>query len=354
VNDAGSVLKLGQLVLAVERVVSAVRQSRLAGSERSGRVATAIQEIATITRARGQASVEHALATVAASMITPVDPSSLTWNAFRLFEIEDSETSWTKWMASLLSPENGTALSQLAWRSVCDAVLEQGQKPPVHAEPEDNVLATAQDWRSAREIPLPYGSVDREVADEDLGRPDIVVDAPDLFVVLENKLDAGWHDGAETQAAKYHQFGMKHRGTRQRLGLVLLTKRDDFEMGADGVNWVRILYRDLARALRRSLRQALGVDASHSSLLALWPALLTVAAIEQDLCERNGRRVTSQGERRRRARKEQDDGFDKSFLRQAARSAPLRPRTPLRRLRGVQRARRRESARRRGRLRDAE
>jgi hypothetical protein len=64
---------------------------------------------------------------------------------------------------------------------------------------------------------------------------------------------------------------------------VLLTKRDDFEMGADGADYVRVLYRDLARALRRNLRRALEVDSSPNAIFALWPAQMTVAAIEQDM-----------------------------------------------------------------------
>jgi hypothetical protein len=271
-----------QLVGAIEAVASAVRRMREPDPERVARLERAVHAIATTTREHGEASVRTALAAIAASMIAPVDPSAVTWNAFRMFEVEEAETAWTKWNAALLSPENGAALSRLVWRSFCEAVLEQHDAVTDGGPRGAGVFATAQDWETARDVPLPPGSVDREVSDPELGRPDIVIETPALLVVLENKLDAGWHDGEQTQAAKYRRFGVKYRRER-KLGLVLLTKRDDFEMGADGTDYVRVLYRDLARALRRNLGRVLEVDSSPSTMLSLWPALMTVAAIEQDL-----------------------------------------------------------------------
>lgn len=243
----------------------------------------AVENVASVTRTHGQVSVEDGLAKIAAEMLAPVDPSSIGWNAFRAFEVERSETAWTKWLAALLSPENGAALSRLAWRSVCDAVLTQRCDPEVCVDEERDVLADAAVWRHAREQTLVDGSVEREVTDENHGRPDIVIDAPGLFVVLENKLDAGWHDGDEPQPVQYREFGLKHRAAGQRLGLVLLTKREEFKLEAHCADYVRILYRDVARALRRNLRQALAADASPAALLMLWPALITVTAIEHEL-----------------------------------------------------------------------
>lgn len=280
----GRVAESSTVIAAIETVAKAVRRAREAKDPaRSERMIAAVENVASVTRTHGQATVEYGLAKITAEMLAPVDPSSIGWNAFRAFEVESSETAWTKWIAALLSPENGAALSRLAWRSVCDAVLAQRYNPEACVEEERDVLADAAAWRHAREQTLVGGSVEREVADENLGRPDIVIDAPGLFVVLENKLDANWHDGDEPQPVKYRQFGLKHRAAGQRLGLVLLAKREELELEAHCADYVRILYRDVARALRHNLRQALAADASPPALLVLWPALITVAAIEHEL-----------------------------------------------------------------------
>jgi len=277
-SEAGSAL-----VAAIEAVAEVVRKAesvRIA-PDRLARLAVALDKVATVTRTQGHASVERALDAIAREMIAPVDPSTLTWNAFRFFEVEDAETSWTKWLAALLSPENGGAVSQLAWQSLCDAVTTQHCELTATVNEEREVLAHLGTWTAARDSSLLPGSVDREVHGDELGRPDIVIDAPGLFVVLENKLDAGWHDGEVPQAVKYRDFGLQ-RCTGKQLGLVLLTKKDTFEMGPH-TNWIRILYRDFARAMRRNLRRALTSDTSTEMVMGFVPVLLTVAAIEQDL-----------------------------------------------------------------------
>jgi hypothetical protein len=272
------------LVRAVEAVADAVRRSR---NIDPARAAAAVEEIASVTQHHGEASVEKALATIRGAMIKPLDPSALTWNAFRFFEIVDREVYWTKWLASMISPDNGRALSRLVWRAICDSVVEQGCEPAIYNECERDVLATLDDW-AAEHDQLPYKAVGREVHDPDLGeagesragRVDIAIAAANMFVVIENKIDAWWHDGEIKQAALYRKFGLKRLKNGQKLGLVLLTKDPDFTLEQFCKDYVRITYWDLARNLRRGLRR-LAVDASSAEW---WPALLTIAAIEQDLC----------------------------------------------------------------------
>lgn len=137
--------------------------------------------------------------------------------------------------------------------------------------------------QAAQNLTLPPGSVNRERHDSEHGRPDIVINAPGFYVVLENKLEAGWHDRDKApQAVSYREFGLKHRSASQ-LGLVLLTNRDSFELELAYADYVRIRYRDLARALRRNLRSVISPSSSMAALTPFWPALLTVAAIEQEL-----------------------------------------------------------------------
>lgn len=253
--------------------------------ERVQRAAAAIDEVARTTRAYGEASVASAHATIREALIQPVDPSALTWNAFQFFEVTDREIYWTKWLASVLSPENSEMLSQLVWRALCDTV-QQGSEPEVCDEREHGVLAALDDWSTVR-APLGHGAVAREVHDPALGeagvaeagRVDIAIETSNMYVVIENKLDASWHDGDIEQAVKYREFGLKRLKGRQKLGLVLLTKDPDFTLEAFCRDYVRITYWDLARNLRRGLRQS-PRDVSSPEL---WPVLLTIAAIEQDL-----------------------------------------------------------------------
>jgi hypothetical protein len=216
-------------------------------------------------------------------MLPGIDPSELA-SVFRLMEASDSETRWTVWLCSMLSASNGEQLVQLTWRTLTDAIIASGV---ARAVAPDYPLADLVDWQVAGEQ-MPF--VDREVADpawegeESLGRLDLVIQTDTMFIVLENKLDEGWHDhddGEGKQAIRYRNYARKHHGTR-RIGLVLLTNRGDFKLEPEFCDYVRIDYRQLAKALRRRLREALA-GASKATTLALGPALLTVAAIEKDL-----------------------------------------------------------------------
>ena len=271
-------------VRAIEAVADAVRRARDRAIEprRHERARAALEQVADVTRRHGAAAVAESLAAIEELLLRPVDPSAIAWNVFQLFETSDSEVDWTKWLAANLSPEKGAALSALVWRSLCDAIVRQGVEPrPV--VPGERV-ATLDSWREARDVPLVRECVDRECHDAEHGRTDIEVRAPGIFVVLENKLDAGWHDGdGEPQAVRYRKIGLKHCAPTQQLGLVLLSKHRDFPLGEGCDDWVKITYEDLARALRRNLRATVGEATPAATLLALWPGLLTIAAIEQDL-----------------------------------------------------------------------
>ncbi len=255
--------------------------------EDTSRLTAAVTLVAEAARTHGAKAVAEGIPQIRAAMLTPVDPSSLRWTVHELLEVEDSEPSWTKWLAGILKPESGVRLSALVWRSLVDAVVAQGRDPQPR-ECEHGVLADLAFWRGEANRALPFGSVDREVPDPDLGRPDILIDAPGLYVVLENKLEEGWHDGPEPQAVRYRRFGLKYRAAGKRLGLVVLTNRDDFGLDPEFADYVRIDYRALGQALRRSLRAEfdhLGKCLEHSLevVLEAWPAIITVGAIERNL-----------------------------------------------------------------------
>lgn len=285
--------KAQSMIRALEDVAAIVQRERgrmrarlqSDGPDRVARVTAALDQLAALTRDHGALAVEAARTAIDRRLLRPVDPSELAWDVFRMFEVEDSETAWTLWLASLLrpEPEHGVALAALVWGALCDAIVATAVEPTPSAASDE--LATLADWRAAAGAPPGPGGVERERAHQDYGRPDIMIDAPGLFVVLENKLDAGWHDSDEPQAVRYRKLGLarRERGRGQRLGLVVLVKPDDFELDDRCRDYVRVTYRAVAQALRRRLRRALPPDASVQAVLALCPALVTVAAIERDL-----------------------------------------------------------------------
>ena len=269
-------------IRAIEALAAVVRDQTKRGNKHKTGVEAAVKAVADVARSHGAEAVGRALTEARGALIQPLDPSTLDWDVFRLFEHEDSETHWTKWLASTFKPEHGEALSHVTWRALCGAVIRQSQEPTVRVPEEGGVLAVLDDWRTAKAHPPARGEVDREVHDDEFGRTDIIIATSSLYVLLENKLEEGWHDTDEPQAVRYRRFALKHRAGR-KLALVLLTNRDDFKLVDDYADYVRIDYRSLARSLRDELKAELQRDPSIASAFALWPALMTVAAIEHNL-----------------------------------------------------------------------
>lgn len=268
---------------AIEAIATAVRSGRSArrwqGSD------AAVSAVADAVRGHGGAAARRAIAEARAAMLRPVDPSAIEWDVFTLFEHEDSESHWTKWLASILEPANGVAVSQIVWRALCSASALQGTEPRACVPEEQEALASLDTIRQSGQLPLRRGDVDREVHDAVLGRTDIVVSTPALLLVLENKLDEGWHDtAAGRQAERYRRFALQRRNKR-KIALVLLTNRDDFRLADEHSDWLRIDYRALARSMRRELRASFAADNDATHALALWPVLMTIAAIERNLIE---------------------------------------------------------------------
>lgn len=127
-------------IRALEAVALVVRSSSGHGDpDRQARTIAVLEHVATLTQALGIAAVDLALAAVREAMIEPLDPSTIGWNPFRFFEVEDKETSWTRWLAAILSPESMPELSCLVWRSLCDAVVAQGREPRICVDAERGV-----------------------------------------------------------------------------------------------------------------------------------------------------------------------------------------------------------------------
>jgi len=140
---------------AIEAVAETVRRSRSrrVGPSRLAQVRSALRRVSSVTQLHGKHAVNDALEMIEHQLLRPIDPSAIEWNVFRLFETSDSEVDWTKWLAAALRPENGPELSEIVWRSLCDAVWRQGQEPRPIAR--DGCLATLDTWRVLRDNPPP-------------------------------------------------------------------------------------------------------------------------------------------------------------------------------------------------------
>ena len=86
-------------VRTIESVAEAVRHSRCVAPERRAKTVAALEHVAAVTRSQGAVAVERSLAAIDEALLRPLDPSELAWNVFRLFDVGNKETAWTKWLA---------------------------------------------------------------------------------------------------------------------------------------------------------------------------------------------------------------------------------------------------------------
>lgn len=196
------------------------------------------------------------------------DPFAQPISVFRLFNAVHSETNWTPWMASLLRGEAGERCARLSWGALCNAIARRAQKKP----PVGDGLALADDWsRAINDRPV----VEDELDAGDLGRLDLFISTPRLVAVIENKIDADWHDRPDKkQADQYREYTMARRADRA-VGLVLLAHRQNIICPPD---YIRVDWGDFGRALRLELQAVGSVEPSE-----IFPLVQTLVAIERDL-----------------------------------------------------------------------
>jgi len=280
-----------EILNAIEEVARIVRERKVEADTHpfeSQKVLKAIDEIAFTVRTKGQEAGERLLDEILRAKLKPIDPFDLKWNIFKLFNIEYTETQWTQWLAAILDPQNGERLAQIVWRSFCDAVVATDEPEP-EDDREKGLLALHSDWEKA-EKPSGGGCVQFESSDPELGRLDIAVDSPNIYVIIENKIEADWSNriGEESQAERYRKIGLKRleKRTGRRLGLVLLTEHEELEREKDyPKDYLHLTYRGLGQALRKKLNNELNEKSTAQDLLELWPALLTLVSIEQGLLQ---------------------------------------------------------------------
>jgi hypothetical protein len=227
------------------------------------------------------------------SKLRPMDPLDLQWNVFRLFHKQSSEVYWSRWLTNLLRPEHGARCAGLVWRSFCSAVAASGEAVP-HAPAAGEAvpsgrLARSRDWLSAST--QQPGEIHGEYHVTGLGAVDVVVSTSSVLAVIENKLWEGWHDWKPApgelsrQADRYRQLGLNRLQEGQRLGLVVITASDEDSPFTRAVppDWICVRWEAIGVALRRELRLELEGAGDARQVLELWPALLTLVSIEQDI-----------------------------------------------------------------------
>jgi hypothetical protein len=265
-------------MIGIEEAIARVAAAQRAHAARSNWTswASAVERVAEVTRRTGDTAARELRAAIA--KVRPMS-AEISWDPFSLFELQSSETSWTRWIAAILDPAHGADLSRWSWRTLCDAATAAAARQKRPAE-------SAARWQAAREAAPGVGGVRAEDAYLEVGSIDLVAVTPKFVLVLENKLWEDWHDSAKgRQANRYRKaaeiLSLKHA---RPAVLVLLSARTDLRY-VDGLSpgpcevpfdYLWISYREWAQSMRRSL------PASRTSI-ELWPAFLTLAAIERHI-----------------------------------------------------------------------
>jgi hypothetical protein len=241
------------------------------------RQVAAIHAIAERVNASFDEELAHLNRRIEACLL-PVDPLRQTWNVFRLFDIERAEIRWTQWFAAILRPKNGKRCSHVAWGAFCAAVARRAElRPPSGA----SNLASYVHWN---EIASEAPEVEDEVLEKGLGQLDMLVTTPSIVAAVENKLWAHWHDGSKApQADRYRTIANKRLvgDTHRRLGLVLLSQRERLKSSDYPADYIHVSWRDLGQEFRRALAREWSSE--QQTVLELWPLILTLVSIEQDL-----------------------------------------------------------------------
>jgi PD-(D/E)XK nuclease superfamily protein len=271
VNDA-------QLLAAISSTCEVVRQQRARDRSAEQRRVALVRAAAERVKALYGEELSTLKARIDACLL-PVEPLRLAWNVFRLFDLEHEETRWTQWFAAILRPENGERCSRVAWGAFCAAVAHRAE---ILSPSGDSNPADQHHWRDivSEEVP----KVEDEVSDGDLGTLDLLFTTSSIVAAVENKLWADWHDGAKApQADRYRDLAKKRLvgDDHRRLGLVLLSQRRGLKPGDYPSDYIHVSWRDVGWALRDALRREWSDD--QRSVIELWPIVLTLVSIEQDL-----------------------------------------------------------------------
>ncbi len=270
--------KDARMTAAMASMCELVRQEREHDHGAEQRRVAMLRKVAERVKASYEEEVKALNVRIDACLL-PVEPLRLAWNVFRLFDVEHEEIRWTQWFAAILRPESGERCARVAWRAFCEAVARRAAliAPSGDSDPPDQ-----HHWRDIVALEVP--TVEDEVSDGDLGTLDLLITTPSIVAAVENKLWADWHDGLKApQADRYRKIAQKRLAGEpgRRLGLVLLSQRQGVKPGDYPSDYVHVSWRDVGWALRDALRREWSND--QQTAIDLWPIILTLVSIEQDL-----------------------------------------------------------------------
>ncbi|MEJ7602897.1 MAG: hypothetical protein WKG01_33725 [Kofleriaceae bacterium] len=254
-----------RLLAAISAVETAMRQQTERDRARHQLRIDAIHAIAERVNASYASELAQLNARIEARLL-PVEPFRQSWNVFRVFEVEHQRARWTQWLGALLGPEHGSRCARVAWTAFCDAAARRAAKLPSVGS---SGLADASHWEAvAEEVP----AVEHEAAD-------LLVTCPSMVITIEVRLsDASHTPAAAGRAIAENRLSIN---TQRRLGLVLLTPLEGLEH--EPADYIQVSWRDLGQALRRALRNEWSYE--QQAVVDLWPIILTLVSIEQDLLD---------------------------------------------------------------------
>lgn len=201
------------------------------------------------------------------------DPLNFRWSVFNITGVAHKETRWTKWLASCFDGRNGEKVARLFWRALCLSVCYSSNTN----NDVENILS-AEDWKRMAKDEPPKDVKPEEPIEK--GRLDIVFRNPKELIVLENKLESG--ESGEGQFDKYAKWALK-KSKGQKIGLVLLSQKQWDEKLPGG--YINITYKTFSGFLRAGLKDHFGHIVKESEKIYLWPVIMTLVSIEQDLYE---------------------------------------------------------------------
>ena len=272
-------------------VANAISERR---RQRADACLASIEEVAQAFSIHNQALRDQAVADLLKMLASPIDPLELPVLPLRAVGRADQETAWTLWLSAILDSDDNNPAGRALWMAICHAASQscpvdptfvpaEGERiPSVRlAQPEDWLRACRSGTRSSR----------HEVGAPGLGQADLVIETDSMFVVIELKLWATWSDRIPVggtlyrQADRYRELARQHAPGDKRIGLVLITARQDMRRSSTPgkhtvpPDWCLVHWSDVALAGRSELGETTPRDAAHALLLSPW--LRTIGQIEQ-------------------------------------------------------------------------
>lgn len=265
VTDVRSPDESARIRQAIADVSHMVRRSGQLDTEH---VSSACRQVARAVQLRGDASV---VALRDRLRLPDLDPLVITWDPLTMLGRSQDEPEWTQWLTALLQlPGAG----ELVWRALISVVDGAARDLGVTA-PDRLALAA-------------HPGADRIVAEEwtqEGRRADLVIDHPEVLMLVENKLWEDWHDdGDKRQSDWLSEHATRRAGSRPVLLVFLAAYRVEDRPTVQREGWTFVTWEELAIALRRQLSYSVPVGLTDArALMDFVPVMLTIGSVEREI-----------------------------------------------------------------------